>query len=172
MWSILAIWCLMCFPMFFWANCPCCGYPSSCTADSCDMADCWEITVAGITDNSCTNCTNWNGTFTLTRRFSSSGQIVCPVSSGAGGELSYERWAGFCVSGSDGYWNFYYNSFSSEWILEPAYSGSSMQPAGGQYSLAGASFTCNDANDLSLAASGTACQMFPSTITVTPVSCP
>jgi hypothetical protein len=70
------------------------------------MADCWELTVAGISDNDCTNCTNLNGTHTLTRINSSSGQINCPVD---GDVFAYQTKGLSCLD-RNGRWKLYYHS--------------------------------------------------------------
>lgn len=60
----LAMWLMMCIPLFFWGGCPCCkeGDCTSCPGGSPYI---WEMTAAGIADNTCTLCNNWNGTFEL-----------------------------------------------------------------------------------------------------------
>lgn len=69
--TMIFLWLVMCFPMFFWANCPCCGSTDT-TCSDCSATgaySCYEFTIAGVTDNGCSSCTNLNGTWQVSELF-------------------------------------------------------------------------------------------------------
>jgi hypothetical protein len=65
--GVLAMWLVMCVPLFFFPGCPCCGSETNCFScdDSLEMIDCWEVTIAGVTDGTCSECELVNGTWIL-----------------------------------------------------------------------------------------------------------
>lgn len=137
-------------PGFFWLDCPCCGVECS----ECDgpAARTWEITVAGVTNGTCSNCGDYNGTFQLNHN-----------------PLGGCSW--FTVFNSSGCTVF----GVSNWLLGIDSSNAVLNAQGDfttavEYRLATSSFDCLGSNVMTLISSGSECNNWPSTITIAPAA--
>ncbi len=127
------------------------------TTDECGecsggMAECWEFSIAGITDLACSgNCSNLNGTFLLTHvsncRFDSDLFTSCA------GTPNGARWT------------LNYHSSNDQWRLVPDFGDVK------SYRLAAASFDCLGPNVMNVFGGSTDCDDWPSSVTIEPASC-
>lgn len=164
--GVLAMWLLMCLPMFFWGGCPCCGElpPYGCAACPDGIAECWEFAIAGVTDDEC-NCETIDGTYLLTR------QELLPCS--ASSSLSHaEWWSPFvfeCSPSDDFRWSLGQSSVDGIWRLTFFFAAGAFLV---QYELDAAEFDCDDSNTFALTLVNDACQGWPATVTLDPITCP
>lgn len=152
--GVFALWALMLVPLFFWGGCPCCGL--SCGPCS-NLADCWELVVAGVTDDDCTGCSTaeaFNGTFVLDFFQGGPSCVISDLT------LVDGLQSGTPCTTVDGRWSLSYSSFDGWWELK----WNTIK-----YRLDEEEFDCNGPNTFSFATTegNTACT-FPSTLTIEP----
>lgn len=169
--GVIAMWLLMCLPMFFWPGCPCCGGGEELECEPCEtMSECWEMTVAGVTDNTCTLCTNFNGTFTLRRQESCSD---CRFTSDESFNSQRKNAFSVCTLAGIKWMMERLPSDLTKWHLSitsaTSICNASTYPL---YTLDNASFDCEGPNTFTfVSASSNECN-WPATITVEPITCP
>ena len=141
-------------PQFFYPRCPCCITCGGCTGD---VPRSWSFTISGVTDATCTDCDNYNGTFQVdflndtgtTCLWETTERGVCtdPVT-------TKERWR-FLINTSG---KMQINVFTGN-----GFSADTWRKTGGP-------FDCLTSHVLSNDGQGTMpCDTFPSTITISPV---
>lgn len=142
-------------------QCPCDGFGvvPGCAECSGNMAQCWELTVAGVSNQDCTDCSLRNGTFTLSCSFCFCGRTSptvtrCSESGDATGSL----------------WALDYDGGTSEWTLSVASTGGTGFEV--IYTISAIDFDCVGTNEFTFDSSNSSCTNWPSTLTITPVSCP
>lgn len=161
--SIFLIWLCMAVPLFFLPGCVCCMEFVTCAncSGGADFSRCWELVVAGVADNTCTNCTNVNGTFTLDT-------VVpqCNATSLSSPSIEYYHTGlASCFSATSN-WVLGVGSTNTTLVIGP----SSFRLA--IYQIATSSFDCEAENTISKSSNSVACTSWPSTLTVTPIACP
>ena len=155
-------------------DCPCDGSASLSTsiAPGCDdacpdgVAECFELTVAGVTDNACTfgDCTPWNGTFVLVGRPRIGGEICLhDTDDGDVGNVSVLPLP--CVGSASGTWQLVKGVIL--WQLE-AVAGTTHA----RYEIPGNVFDCHGSTEFALVFDDTTCTNWPSTLTLQAVACP
>jgi hypothetical protein len=132
-------------------------YRSFATVTTCSLANPaaqkWTITVSGITDNLCTLCSGYNGTFTITY------STGCLWQSSAGG----------CGAAGSARWSVQHNAGLSKWELFNQGAVPLGRGTGSFWRIADASFKPLSDNVMSLETNGTNCSGEPATITISPV---
>lgn len=115
----------------------------------------WKVTVAGITNGTCSQCSGYNGTFTLHHvggsacQWKSTETVLCPSS----GTSAVER---FALS---------YSAILVSWVVVIQGAGVSLA----EYRLASASFNCMGSNTLTrVGATSGNCATYPTTVLVQP----
>lgn len=157
MWMMCLIWFLMFAPLFFFPGCVCCD-AGSCSCPEGNEDYCYEVTIAGVTNNTCPNCAPWNRTFVLigvgaciyqasTTTPASDRTLSCQnqnMSADLRCESFFERWELSLRSGGTGV----------------------------EYVLDAGSFDPDGSNEFSLSFATSACQGWPATVTLEKVACP
>lgn len=124
-----------------------------------EIAECWEVVIAGVTDNNCTDCDeNLNGVFLLDNP-NNNNFFTCT--------FTYDFSPAWCL-GNGTTITLTYSTLQTNVTL-------SMPTAFGgpiiNYEIARSSFNELGSNVMSLNTSSTACSDLPSTVTVSPASC-
>lgn len=167
MWTMILIWLCMFLPMFFWGGCPCCG--DFCEGCSTGLSECWEVTIAGITDNSCTLCDNFNRTWTLVPHET----LECRRENDDRTIPAERSVFGSCNSGFAGV--FFQPSGSGRWILRIGWdeNGDGVLVGFADYFLDAVDLDCDGELTFGELTTGdTSCQNFPATVTATAITCP
>jgi len=142
---------------YFYDPCePCCAeeeQTEECAECPDGMSVCWELTVAGITNDVCAECDEMNGTFIL------SWVSGCIFESPNEGALEA------CMGSSAIRWSFVINVFGQ--LTLSANGGIATYATAG-----GGDVNCNDTNEVPFISSSTACQNWPATLTLEPIACP
>ena len=113
----------------------------------------WHFTVAGVANGTCSLCSHYNGTFTITQ---------------TGGCVWADSATGVCASppiGSQKSWKLTHDGTLSQWVLDATNQAGS---AIARYTLADASFNYSGDNVMSRSTNSGACGSWPSTITMIP----
>ncbi len=153
-------------------SCSClCGGIFLSTVTDCDVCDggaseCWELTVAGVTDSNCSNCASeYNGVFTIKHLgFTEPQVLACRWG-------SVESITNDCFGSQPG---------DKTWIMDIGVSTVTLTPAHGFglgnyfYSMTTGDFSCTGSNtfDLQVSVPTGECGDWPSTLTIEPVACP
>lgn len=116
------------------------------------MSKCWELVVAGVTDNDCLSCDEFNGTHVLIH----SGSNNCVFTT-----LETDS-----CGGSGALWSLTLDANPPR-LLSGLFFGTSHS----RYDLSG-TFDCNGSNTFDLVGNTSDCQNWPPSLTIEPVACP
>lgn len=171
--GVLALWSMLFIPLFFWPECPCCAEvePTCSTCASGSPAR-WEMTVAGVADNTCTLCDNWNGTFELDWHPEDELDPFLPGCFWRNDFFSaQDSQTGPCDEYSTAHWQLSYTTSLATWNLRARLDlvGTDVRKV---YALSG-TFDCEGPNTFTAANGdqdfGTDCETWPTSITLTPI---
>jgi len=138
----------------------CCGNITTCIECLSGISKCWEIVVAGVSNVSCLNCGNYNGTIKLT--YIDSCRWLGPNTDGC---VDAGTFCSFALLDNP-LWLMNYNvTVSGKWALGAAQNIAT-------YELTSGDPCNNDTLTFSLTNNpGNCCSGLPATITATPISC-
>ena len=146
-------------------SCPCGSDPCACPQCPSCIAECWELTVAGVTSGEC-DCTAVDGTYVLIR----SASVACFAASANFTSEYFDVNFEACVSGAFS-WRLFRNTVAEVWRLALGeQSGSGLIIV--EYQLSFASFICDDTNVFDFVSSTSECSDWPATLTLDPIACP
>lgn len=171
--TMIFVWLVMLFPMFFWADCPCCsgGGCGVCSGGG-SLSDCIEVTVAGISDNDCTNCDNYNGTFTMQWVYGDPGDFQCLFQSEAM-SVEVENSPSTCT-GETQYWFLFLSFDGSTSYTAVLYAGDSEGDTVITFERFPDAIACTGSTSISFSAYNDtgACTGIPASLSIEPVTCP
>lgn len=137
----------------------CCGYSDVTCGECANPAPAqFALSVAGITNSACTNCSRWNGDFILTND-----SLVFPSGNPCRWSSPVETGAAPCAAGCGNCsrWQLVVSSTAAELLAD----GNLMAA----YTIAKASYDCDGPNTLPYFADSLACITWPASLTLTPL---